>query len=153
MGFNGMGQTRKRAWLVAVIWMVAGIGFGLTFFMGGGPGTLPDDSLRHFAGAGALAFGFLGYWFTLFFTRKRRGGPLLADERDFQILARANQATLVVVLLGIFVFTISLWTVYESGGQVQVGWMWFLAYGSVILTFVMSAVTTLILERSTGDNG
>jgi hypothetical protein len=58
-----------------------------------------------------------------------------------------------VVLIVIFTFYISLWTVYESGGQVPVGWMWFLAYGSVILAFVTSSVTTLILDGRMGGHG
>jgi len=153
MSFGQLGQTRKRAWLAAVLWTLAGIGFGVTFFWGGGPETLPEDSLRHLAGAGALAFGFLGYWITLWVTRQKPGGPLLADERDHQVVARANQATLVIVLLGIFVFTIGLWTAYEDVGGVPVGWMWFLAYGSVILASVTSALSTLILDGRMDTHG
>jgi hypothetical protein len=153
MGLGDMTQTRKRAWLGAVIWTLAGIGFGVTFFMGGGPGTLPEDSQRHLAGAGALAFGFVGTWLSLWITRHRKGTPPISDERDTMILARANQATLVMVLVGIFVFSIGLWTAYEAKGWVPVGWMWFLAYGSVILSSVASAVTTLILDARTGGDG
>ena len=63
------------------------------------------------------------------------------------------QLSVFVVLVGIYVFTIGLWLVYETGGQVPVGWMWFLAYGSVILASVTSSVTTLILEARTGGHG
>ncbi len=153
MGFAEMSQTRTRAWLAALIWSLAGIGFVATFFSGGGPEGLPSASIRHAAGAGALAFGFIGYWLSLWFTREKTGGPPLSDERDLQVQARANQASLVVVLLGIYVFTISLWTVYESAGQVPVGWMWFLAYGSAILAFVTSSVATLILDGRMGGHG
>jgi hypothetical protein len=148
-----MSQTRLRSWLAAVIWTLAGVGFFLTFFSGGGPEGLASDSMRHVAGAGAVAFGFLGYWIALWLTRQQEDGPPAVDERDLQVSARANQATLVVVLMVIFTFSISLWTVYESGGQVPVGWMWFLAYGSVILAFVTSSVTTLILDGRMGGHG
>lgn len=153
MAIGEMSQTRKRAVLAGLIWGVAGVGFVVTFFSGGGPEGLPSDSARHAAGAGALAFGFLGYWAALWFTRQRSGAPPVSDERDVQVMARANQASLIVVLLGIYVFTISLWTIYESVGQVPVGWMWFLAYGSVILAFVTSSVTTLILDGRMGGHG
>ncbi len=152
MSFGTMSQTRQRAWLAAVIWSAAGLGFVLTFFMGGGPGAFPVESRRHLAGAGALAFGFLGYWLALWLTRQKKGGPLLADERDMEVVARANQATLVVVLVSIFVFTIALWTVYESAGSVPVGWMWFLAYGAVIVASVTSAIATLILDGRMGGH-
>ena len=108
--------------------------------------------MRHLAGAGALGFGFLGYWLALWFTRQRKGAPRVSDERDMHVVARANQATLVVVLVGIYVFTIGLWTVYETSGQVPVGWMWFLAYGSVILASVTSAVVILVLDGRMGGH-
>ncbi|MEE8191728.1 MAG: hypothetical protein V3T74_03215 [Gemmatimonadales bacterium] len=148
-----MSQTRLRAWLSAVIWSLAGVGFLLTFFSGGGPGEWATDSTRHLTGAVALGFGFVGYWLALWFTRQREGGPRASDERDVQIAAQANQVTLIVVLVGIYAFTISLWIVFEAGGQVPVGWMWFLAYGSAILAYVTSSVTTLILDGRMGGHG
>lgn len=153
MSLVEMSQTRRRAWLAAVIWSIAGLGFGLTFFMGGGPGAFPQESFRHLAGATALAFGFLGHWAVLWATRQKRNGPILVDERDMHTVARANQTTLIVVLVGIFALAITLWTAYEPRGQVPVGWMWFLAYGSVILASVTSAVTTLILDARGGGHG
>jgi len=150
MGIGDMSQTRLRAWLAAVIWTLAGAGFFATFFSGGGPSGLATDTMRHVAGAGALAFGFGGYWLMLWFTRQRKGAPPVADERDAETAARANQVTLVVVLVGVFTVAIGLWIVYEAEGMVPVGWMWFLAYGSAILAFVTSAVVTLILDGRTG---
>jgi hypothetical protein len=152
MSFAEMSQTRRRAWLAGMIWTLAGVGFLVAFFSGGGPGTWPQDSGRHLAGAGALAFGFLGQWTSFWATRRKAADPPLVDERDYQVIARANQATLVVVLVGIFAFTIGLWTVYENAGQVPVGWMWFLAYGSVILASVTSGVCILVLDGRTGGH-
>ncbi|MGW8266539.1 MAG: hypothetical protein ACWGSQ_09235 [Longimicrobiales bacterium] len=152
MNLHEMSQTRRRAWLALVIWSAAGMGFLVTVFSGGGPGELAQDSGRHLAGAGALAFGFVGYWLALWGTRQPKGGPPMSDERDAEVLARANQATLVVVLVGIFALTIGLWVAYESAGSVPVGWMWFLAYGSVILASVTSPTVTLILDARLGGH-
>lgn len=153
MSLHQMSQTRKRALFGAVIWAVAGTGFLATFFAGGGAGGFHADSGRHLAGAVALAFGFLGYWLVLWLTRQRKGGPRLADERDLRVVALAGQTTLVVVLVGIFATSIVLWTAHESEGVVPVGWMWFLAYGSVILASVTFAVTTLVLDTRTQGHG
>jgi len=150
MSLSEMSQTRQRAWLAGIIWTLAGAGFLLTFFVGGGAVEFANDSARHAAGAVALAFGFGGYWAALWFTRRKEGDAPVADERDLQVVAQANQVTLIVVLVGIYSFTIGLWTVYESAGQVPVGWMWFLAYGCVILAFVASAATILILDARAG---
>jgi hypothetical protein len=148
-----MSQTRLRAWLTFSIWGLAGVGFLGAFFSGGGPEGWATDSLRHLAGAVALGFGFSAYWLVLWLTRQRRGQPPASDERDVQIVARANQVTLVVVLLGVFAFAISLWTIFEAQGQVPVGWMWMVAYGSAILAFLTSSATTLILDRKMGGDG
>jgi len=153
MSLGEMSQTRQRAWLAGVIWTLAGVGFLLAFFSGGGPGGFDTDSTRHVASAAALGFGFGGYGLALWLTRRRQGGPPVSDERDLRVAAQANQATLIVVLVGIYVFTIGLWLVYETGGLVPVGWMWFLAYGSAILAFVTSSVTTLILDARTAGHG
>lgn len=153
MGLSEMSQTRQRAWLAGIIWTLAGTGFLLTFFFGGGPDEFADDSARHLAGAVALGFGFAGYWLALWATRQTGGGAPASDERDLHVVAQANQVTLIVVLVGIYAFTIGLWTVYEGAGLVPVGWMWFLAYGSVILASVASAVTILILDARTSGRG
>lgn len=152
MSVGEFSQTRLRASLSAVIWSLAGVGFILTFFTGGGPGSFASDHLRHLAGAVAVGLGFVGYWVMLWLTRQRKGAPPASDERDVQIVARANQTTLIVVLVGIFVCTIGLWVAYESTGTVPVGWMWFLAYGSVILASVTSALTTLVLDGRMGGH-
>ena len=152
MNLRHMSQTRLRAWLATAIWTLAGIGFAVTFFSGGGAGEFDTDSTRHLAGAIAIAFGFVGYWTTLWVTR-RRGRGLAADERDVLVVARAGQATLVIVLVGIYAFTIGLWIAYEGAGVVPVGWMWFLAYGCVILASVSFAAATLVLDGRMGGHG
>jgi len=153
MTIHDMSQTRLRAWLTVSIWTIAGAGFLGAFFSGGGPGGWPADSLRHLTGAVALGFGFAAYWLALWLTRQRKGRPLVSDERDVQIVARSNQVTLVVVLVGVFAFTIGLWTFFEARGQVPVGWMWLVAYGSVILAFLTSSITTLVLDRGVARDG
>ena len=152
MNVQEMSQTRIRAWFATAIWTLAGVGFSLTFFSGGGVGEFDTDSTRHLACAAAIAFGFFGWWTVLWFTR-RWGEGLVADERDLQVVAKAGQTTLIIVLVGIFSFTIGLWIAYEGVGVVPVGWMWFLAYGMVILVSITFAVTTLVLDGGTSGHG
>lgn len=152
MSFHELSQTRLRAWSVAIIWSLVGVGFFLAFFSGGGPSEFDTDSGRHLATAAAIGFGFLGWWGSLWITR-RKGRAVVADERDFQVSARAGQGTLVIVLVAIFSITVGLWTVYEEAGSVPVGWMWFVAYAAVIIAVVTNAVAFLILDRSAGGHG
>lgn len=148
MSTRDMSQTRLRAWLATVVWTLAGVGFFLAFFSGGGAAEFDTDSGRHLLAAGAIGFGFLAYWGGLWLTRGR-GDQILADERDFQVVARASQATLIVVLIVVFSISVALWTIYEADGVLAVGWMWFLAYASMLVGLVTNAVTVLILDGRT----
>ena len=147
-----MSQTRFRAWSMALIWSLAGVGFFLAFFSGGGVDEFDTDSGRHLAGAAAIGFGFIGQWTTLWFTRNR-GGAVVADERDLQVVARAGQATLIIVLIAIYGLTVGLWAIYEKDGVVAVGWMWFVAYAAVILAVVTHSLAILILDGEGGRRG
>jgi uncharacterized membrane protein len=102
--------------------------------------------------AAAIGFGFVGWWASLWLTRKR-GGAVVADERDLQIVARAGQATLVIVCLVTFAIAIALWTRYEDAGVVPVGWMWGIAYAVVIVAVVTNSLAVLILDGSTTGHG
>jgi hypothetical protein len=75
------------------------------------------------------------------------------DERDLQVAAQAGQTTLVVVLVVIYAFTVGLWTLFEGAGVVPVGWMWFLAYASVILASLTNALAVLVLDGRMGGRG
>ncbi len=152
MDFQRMTQTRVRAWLATIVWTISAVGFFLAYFSGGGPSEFDTDSRRHLAAAAAIAFGFAAYWSGLWLTRKREG-QVVADERDFQVVARASQATLIVVLVIIFLMCTLLWLIHEAEGVVDVGWMWFLAYGCMLLALVTNAVFVLILDRSTNGRG
>ena len=152
MSIGEMSQTRLRAWSIATVWSLAGAGFFLAFFSGGGAAEFDTDSTRHLLAAAAIAFGFLGQWTTMWLTRKR-GGAVIADERDLQIVARASQATLIIVLMVLFVISLGLWTVHEESGTVPVGWLWFVAYVSVILATVTHSVAILLLDRTGGGRG
>ncbi len=152
MDYTHISQTRLRAWIAAVVWTLAGIGFFVAFFSGGGASDFDTDSRRHMLAASAIAFGFIAYWSGLWLTR-RKGGQVVADERDFQVVARASQVTLIIVLMVMFLLCTLLWLVHEAAGVLDVGWMWFLAYGSMLLGLVTNAVMVLVLDGSSVGRG
>ncbi len=148
---HGMSQTRLRAWCAAIIWTVAGAGFGLAFFARGGPEGYAGDSARILAGAVAIAAGYGGNLLATWLTRGRRG-EVVADERDAEVVAQASRGTLVVVLMAVFALSVGLWEGYRTEGAVPVGWLWFLAYGTVITTFVVHSLATLVVDARHGDH-
>jgi len=48
---------------------------------------------------------------------------------------------------------VGLWEAYREAGAVPVGWMWFLAYGTVIATFVVHSLATLVVNGGYGGRG
>jgi uncharacterized membrane protein len=152
MGTNGMSQTEVRAWGAVVIWMIVGVGFAVAFFAGGGPVGFSSDRLRVVAGAVAIGLGYAAYTAVILVTRARRG-EVVADERDSQVESRATQVSIIVVLVAVYGLSIGLWETHRSEGVVPVGWLWFLAYGAAITTFVVHAVATLVLNARFGGRG
>jgi uncharacterized membrane protein len=152
MGADGMSQTQVRAWSATVIWTLVGAGFVAVFFGWGGPAAFSADRIRVVAGAVAIGAGYAAYSAVLLATRARHG-EVVADERDAEIGKRATLVTIVVVLVAVYGLSIGLWEAYRSEGAVPVGWLWFLAYGAVIVTFVVHAVATLVLDARQGIRG
>ena len=147
-----MSQTRLRAWLAVAIWSVVGVGFAVAFFAWGGPADFGAERVRVVAGAVAIGLGYVGYAAVLWATRGREG-MVVRDERDQQVLARARLATLVILLVAVYALSIGLWEAYRGAGAVPVGWLWFLAYGVVIVTFVVHAAATLVVDGWLGGHG
>lgn len=149
-----MTQSRLRAILTLLIWIVVTVGFAVTFFMAGGAATYPDDGQRRLIGAIFLAVGFFGTPVMQYFTRARKkNGRLLSDERDDRIGRRASNGAMVVVLVYVFLTCIVLWESYEKQGSVPVGWMWFLAYSTAALSYLAPAAGTLMLDFRMIDHG
>jgi hypothetical protein len=140
-----MTQARRRAAWTLAIWGVVAVGFALTFFGGGGPGDYADDRTRRVVGAVFLAFGFAATPLMLWWTRGRPG-QIVADERDESIGRRAATGGLVVVLLYVFGLSIALWERHADSGCVPVGWMWFLAYSTSALAYLVPALLSLLLD-------
>jgi hypothetical protein len=152
MGTDGMSQTQVRAWCATVIWILVGAGFAAVFFGWGGPSAFSMDRTRVVGGAVAIGLGYAAYATVLLATRASRG-EVAADERDSAVGYRATIVTIVVVLVSVYGLSIGLWEAYRSAGAVPVGWLWFLAYGAVIVTFVVHAAATLVLDARYGGRG
>ena len=149
-----MTQLRKRALLTILIWGIVSIGFGATILSAGGPSTYADDQSRRVIGGIFLALGFLGSPVMLYLTRVRKGANhLVSDERDDRISLQATRGSMVVVLVYVFFTCIALWEAYAEPGSVPVGWMWFLAYSTAILSYLVPAVATLIIDYGMVTDG
>ena len=107
---------------------------------------------EYHAGGAFLALGFFGTPLMLWLTRARPG-QVLADERDESIGRRAANGGLIAVLLYVFALSIVLWERHEASGCVPVGWLWFLAYSSAALAYLVPALVSLLLDFGILDRG
>jgi len=149
-----MTQTKIRARFGIVIWGLVATAFGLVFFLGGGPASYGDDSIRMLVAAVILAAGFIGYISMLYLTRENSNSKaLIKDERDLEIARQANEIALVAVLVFVYSVCIALFLSYETAGSLPIGWMWFLAYITACFGLIAQAVATLILHREMSGNG
>jgi len=149
-----MTQTKKRARYGLGIWGLVAVVFSLVFFLGGGPATYADDSIRVLVAAVVLGTGFVGYISMIYLTREKSNGKdLIRDERDLEIARQANEVALVAVLVFVFVVCIALFLGYETAGSLPVGWMWFLAYATACFGLLAQSVATLALHREMSGNG
>jgi len=142
-----MTQLRKRALWIVAIWTAVAAGFLTTFFGFGGVETFADSSTRVLTGAIFLAFGVFGTPVMLYLTRLQPGAEhLFSDERDDRLARKANLFGLTAVALYVFLVCIGLWEAYREPGAVPVGWMWFLAYSTMIFVHLSTAITQLVLD-------
>ncbi len=136
------------------IWTAVAAGFLATFFFSGGVETFADDSIRIAAGAIFLACGVFGTPIMLYLTRAQPGAEhLVCDERDDRLARKANLIGLTTVALYVFLVCIGLWEAYREPGAVPVGWMWFLAYSTMIFVYLSTAISTLILDIGNFGDG
>ena len=149
-----MTQGLKRAVWGLAIWSVVALGFALSFFVEGGPAQFTGERGRILAGAVFLGLGYVAFIWMLYRTRERSaGGRLMVDERDKEIGMRSSATALAISLAFIFITCITLYEFYHDRGLLPVGWMWFLAYASVLVGQLALAASSLIQHLGMGGHG
>jgi len=132
-----------------IIWSMVAIVMLVVVSM---PGTIKnwgDNALKTVL-LGALVF--LGYGSDFAFqlsSRSKRWG-YQKDERDRHINTKAVNFSMIALLLYIFIFSITLYTVYESAGALPVGWMWILAYSSIVEANLSVRLASLLYYKKYG---
>ena len=142
-----MSQSRLRNVLTLAIWLIVAAGFAFTAFSSGGPATYADDSHRRIIGGAFLAAGILGTPLMRLLTRINRDSKRVQrDERDERIEAKGTRIGIITVVTLVFLGCIALWDVYQEQGCVPVGWMWVLAYSTLILSHLAPTIVSLAID-------
>lgn len=143
-----MTRSKKRALAGILICGIVLISFTLIFFSRGGAESYIDDTFRKAASASLFGAGYLIYFAMILRTRQ---SP--CDERDDAVSIRAGQSALTVILLYVYILSITLYEIYRSAGSLPVSWMWFIGYSTAFVGPAAHSISTLILHRGAGNDG
>jgi uncharacterized membrane protein YozB (DUF420 family) len=148
-----MTQSTYRATGKIIIWSIVLAAFMALFFSGSGSAGFAHDKERIVAVAILLAAGYGAFFLMMGLSRKKKGGGLNRDERDERIEGRAAGITLTIVLVYVYFLGIALWALFQDDGSVPAGWLWFLAYSTVLIGMVSHGLFTLLLASGKVGHG
>jgi hypothetical protein len=128
------------------MWLVIAVLFAAVFFSAGTERFTDQDHVgsRTFV-ASIILPGLLFNLVALFRSRRGRSEGDL-DERDDAIARRASEVTLTALAALVFVASIALYEFYRELGTVPVGWLYFMAYGAVIVVSLLHPAVTLVVD-------
>ena len=137
-----MQTNRSKAWMTLILWSLVLVVFIYLFAITTGPiGWMAQKNIRFMC---ALLFGggYLVFSLILFKTRK-----IKSDEREYLVELKAVKATSISILMYVFIFGITIYTVYENKQMMPASWMWFLAYSSAFLFYILNSAYFLYYDR------
>ncbi len=152
-GGKEMTQSIYRAAGKAIIWSIVLAAFVAIFFGWGGPGSFAHDKGRIVAVAILFGAGFAAFFTMMGLSGKKKGGALARDERDERLESRAGGIALTVVLVYVYILSITLWAIFQESGSVPAGWMWFMGYSTVFIGMISHGLFTLLLASGKVGNG
>ena len=143
-----MSLARKQALISGSVWLVITVALAVSFFsVGAEEFTSPAGQKTRALTATIILPGYAINFFILCCSRRgRRAGDL--DERDKAIERRASEATLIVMLLWVYIGSIGLYEAGLDSGTVPAGWLFLMAYGTVALVSLVHPVVSLIMDCS-----
>lgn len=148
-----MSNLRKQAGFGLVFWTLGAALFLVLFFSGGGPNSFGEDSSRVALTSLAYGIGFLTHLFLMWKFRSRKiGENTVKDEWDDEVAQKANGVALIVLLLFVYLTGVALWEVYRDSLLVPAGWVWFMAYFSIIVGLIAHATAMLCIDSGRGSD-
>lgn len=141
-----MSKTMKFTLIHVCSWTLVGL-FMIMIFLN--PSTIEqwgDNRNKTILLASLFILGYSTDLILLLFEKSKKFG-FKRDERDFDVQRKATNIGFIIALVYVFFAAITLYTKYESKGLMPVGWMWFLAYSTVIIANLSVSVPSLLLYR------
>lgn len=141
-----MSLARKQALISCIAWLIICAAFVTVFFTTGAENfAAPASRGARVLTAAIILPGYVLNLGLLWWSRRgRRTGEL--DERDEIIARRASQATLTILAVLVFAGSIALFETHAEVGTVPVGWLYFMAYGTMALVSLVHPAVALALD-------
>lgn len=145
-----MSKLVKTTVIHVVVWSIAAIGMVIIFTL---PRTITDwgdNRLATVLLAVLIAAGLGVDLFLRIYQRSKKHG-FMRDERDHYMQGKAVSAGFLITILYIFILSISLYIKYENLGTMPVGWVWFIAYSTIIAANLSIGMCSLLYYRKHGN--
>ncbi|PAT02262.1 hypothetical protein CI105_02655 [Candidatus Izimaplasma bacterium ZiA1] len=141
-----MNAAFKNSLYLLIVSSLSLFGFSIFFFIVG-PVDFVQDSLNLVISSCILAFFFVTSSIINLVNHKKKLEAY--DERDNSIISNANIYGFVITMMYVFVFTTSLFIKFRDLEYVSVGYLWFIAYSSIIFSYF--SISLLIVVTYLGE--
>jgi len=130
-----LGVTKTLSWAAVAIVMV------IIFSNKNAILNWGDNQIKTILLAVLIAFGL--FMDLVIRTIIKRGRQLKENQINYKNL----NVEIIATLLYIFIIIITLYIYYESAGAVPVGWLWFIAYSTIVFVNITFGVCDLLFNQ------
>ncbi len=123
------------------IWTVMFIITSISFFTSTYPEVLPLSNYRTTTAVLFVIPNIANVILLVLKTKKEK-----TDEFNRRVEAASAGATMIIIMILFFLGALSLHVIYEDTGLVPSQWLWFLAYGSVFMVFIVFNLCYVIVS-------
>ncbi|XMB73200.1 DUF2178 domain-containing protein [Mycoplasmatota bacterium WC30] len=136
-----MSKRSMLALINLIVWTVVTTMFLILFFTKDGPTNWGADSTKQIMSITLVATGFITFFIVQFKANKE---PV--DERVRLVQLKAANVTLVIVLVYVFVFGLTLYTIYNNE-LMPSSWIWLITFSTVFLTYITNSSLYIYFEK------
>ena len=145
-----MSKAMKFNIVQVISWSIIALCMIIIFSMKGTIENWGDNKIKTILLALLFLLGYGGNMLLMILEKSSKWG-FKRDERDQLIQYQSLSRAILILILYIYTVSIILYIKYETARFVPIGWVWFIAYSSVVVTFISSGYTSLYLYRKQGN--
>lgn len=136
-----MSYRTKLSIINGLIWTIMFVIFSISFFSSNYPVTLPLSNYR-ITTAILFLLPNISNIIILVLQRKHE----TTDERNKRFESISSTAAMIVLLVIVYLGCMSLYVAYEDVGTLSVSWLWYIAYSTAFLAFIVFNLTYVIVS-------